>query len=541
MSVLALAGAVWVQIGGWTVVLPLGTSPAAAQEFCANDSTGQEQRTVIFENRCDSPVWIGFVGGSVACTTDGATACPTSTSTCVPNEPNSTGGSCTCKSNTDCGTGQACNTDAGYCFWTMPTPTYDNGTQGFQLDAVGSSGPKQAKSCLPQRSELVQLSGSIFGRTGCVTNASGLLTCQTAPCQTESGSQACLPGSGGTPPATQVEFTFQNSFSGANNKDFYDVTIINGANVSMAMRPIADTYTRDSSDPYSCQAPGSPEDSSTGLTGCNWKFHPGIINGADQAALLRLVNPEHVTSASECPPGSTYYSQTNVCLCTTDSQCSGASSGLLCGSALGVIGGTSPPPGGLGQACGTTIGEWSADQLCGLNPNFKSSDGSLDCAQTFDLNSTTGTTTLAALLLCPKGGAESCYNDNPVPTTDCCGCATDPANRPYYDSWPTVLGLGDQCYNNNATWGKNVQNWLAFMKRACPTAYTYPYDDATSTFTCLSNGNHGGVGFRITYCPERGVPASFSTSTATLLGDLPDLLSNDLSNLSNLLSREFSF
>jgi hypothetical protein len=57
----------------------------------------------------------------------------------------------------------------------------------------------------------------------------------------------------------------------------------------------------------------------------------------------------------------------------------------------------------------------------------------------------------------------------------------------------------------------------------------------------LSNGNHGGVGFRITYCPERGVPASLSTSAAALLGDLPDLLSNDLSNLSNLFSREFSF
>jgi len=43
------------------------------------------------------------------------------------------------------------------------------------------------------------------------------------------------------------------------------------------------------------------------------------------------------------------------------------------------------------------------------------------------------------------------------------------------------------------------------LKDACPTAYTYPYDDMSSTFTC-SNANEKGtnlVNYVITFCPEK--------------------------------------
>ncbi|XP_074580715.1 pathogenesis-related thaumatin-like protein 3.5 [Curcuma longa] len=38
------------------------------------------------------------------------------------------------------------------------------------------------------------------------------------------------------------------------------------------------------------------------------------------------------------------------------------------------------------------------------------------------------------------------------------------------------------------------------FKSACPAAYSYAYDDATSTFTCAS----GTQGYRITFCPTAG-------------------------------------
>jgi hypothetical protein len=37
-----------------------------------------------------------------------------------------------------------------------------------------------------------------------------------------------------------------------------------------------------------------------------------------------------------------------------------------------------------------------------------------------------------------------------------------------------------------------------FFKNACPRAYSYAYDDATSTFTC----GGGGTDYSITFCPN---------------------------------------
>jgi hypothetical protein len=45
-------------------------------------------------------------------------------------------------------------------------------------------------------------------------------------------------------------------------------------------------------------------------------------------------------------------------------------------------------------------------------------------------------------------------------------------------------------------------NYPAFFKAACPTAYSYAYDDTTSTFTC----NNPAPNYTITFCPAGGGP-----------------------------------
>ncbi|KAJ4872104.1 Pathogenesis-related thaumatin superfamily protein [Raphanus sativus] len=40
-------------------------------------------------------------------------------------------------------------------------------------------------------------------------------------------------------------------------------------------------------------------------------------------------------------------------------------------------------------------------------------------------------------------------------------------------------------------------HYSAMFKNACPSAYSYAYDDATSTFTC------SGANYLITFCPTR--------------------------------------
>jgi hypothetical protein len=48
-----------------------------------------------------------------------------------------------------------------------------------------------------------------------------------------------------------------------------------------------------------------------------------------------------------------------------------------------------------------------------------------------------------------------------------------------------------------------VQPTLQWLKSGCPSAYTYPYDDMSSTFTCqeYSNGVNS-VDYIIQFCPE---------------------------------------
>ncbi|XP_058217713.1 thaumatin-like protein 1b isoform X4 [Rhododendron vialii] len=50
------------------------------------------------------------------------------------------------------------------------------------------------------------------------------------------------------------------------------------------------------------------------------------------------------------------------------------------------------------------------------------------------------------------------------------------------------------------------------LKRACPLAYSYPYDDETSTFTCAS-----GADYLITFCPS---PSTSGGSSSTFKAEL---------------------
>ncbi len=94
----------------------------------------------------------------------------------------------------------------------------------------------------------------------------------------------------------------------------------------------------------------------------------------------------------------------------------------------------------------------------------------------------------------------SCYSAGADKT--CCGCA----------DWGD-LGLvippspdTEKCIAKNPTWIDRVQNTLYWMKKGCPTAYTYPYDDVSSTFVCKKMENNVNiVNYEITFCPQNEV------------------------------------
>ncbi len=115
---------------------------------------------------------------------------------------------------------------------------------GFRLDAG------------QRRTELVpggRWTGRFWGRTGCRFDAAGVGSCESGTC----GSVERCPGSTGKPPVTLAEFTLGD---GAGN-DTYDVSLVDGFNLPMAIVPMAGTFTRGArQDQYDCGAPTCRKD-----------------------------------------------------------------------------------------------------------------------------------------------------------------------------------------------------------------------------------------------------------------------------------------
>lgn len=161
--------------------------------------------------------------------------------------------------------------------------------------------------------------------------------------------------------------------------------------------------------------------------------------------------------------------------CTTDGDCDLAD---VCGLSAENLDAKSTE-----MSCGELKGYWTADQICGVNPSFESP---FECPLLYNLYGCVG-------------GTVSCYNN--ATTSNCCGCA----------DWWDVLGLstaiyprGTQpCVNKNPKWVNNIQPLLKPLKKICPTAYTFPFDDKSSTFIC-NNGESSTkpLDYFIVFCPD---------------------------------------
>lgn len=73
-------------------------------------------------------------------------------------------------------------------------------------------------------------SGRFWARTRCSEDQSGQFVCATADCG--SGQVECN-GAGAIPPATLAEFTL----GGADDKDFYDISLVDGYNLPVSVTP----------------------------------------------------------------------------------------------------------------------------------------------------------------------------------------------------------------------------------------------------------------------------------------------------------------
>ena len=352
-----------------------------------------------------------------------------------------------------CPAGMTCLTSRNPpgCFWDLPSPSC-----GSPVLAPGAT----ATYVLAAPSVgTTKWSGNVYASTQCASDGTG---CKTARCATSAMGQtvvqACPDGVGPQGPTTLAEFTLVPA-----GADYYDVSAINGVNVPVSMGPIGGAANP--SNPYTCAVAGAAVPSS-GLVGCSWSFTPSIAIGGvatDESTLLRAVVPGGAS-------------------CTSDSDCSG---GTVCGTAL-TLGGSAAT-----RSCGAQVAWWTADELCAYTGDTLGSP--LDCSQ-----AVTGQGTNDDLYGCSGANSGSCYNTTAGST--CCGC-------PDWIVGGQTLAIppGFSCHGTNPAWTSTAEPWAAFAKDACPTAYSFPYDDATSTFTCStpnpSASNPNGMGYAITFCP----------------------------------------
>lgn len=468
--------------------------------------TDQNQRSYTFVNQCSYPVWIGVSGGSQeSCTTK------------VPN----TQGTCFSTNETCVLTDAATNTST--CFWNNPTPIDAGGS--YQLAAASTVGeiggvgtvsiPIPVDSNNPQN---LIWSGGIAGRTGCGGGVGTL--CSTGDCSgnapgTTTGTAdpggACTITKGFTNPVAVDETSMANGLTNSSgslaNTDFYDVTIIGGVNLPLSITPM-NPQPRDTTG-YSCGAPGSPTGNpDNDIAGCTWTLTPPNSDLLDYAMVPAPTSSSFTT-------------------CTSNADCTSPD---ICGFAA------NPFANGFAHICGPHVGYWTADTVCAVNANSTSSTtwpaayncnavlspGTINTPwltyyRSTDLYACDAITSSAQTGGTPDGNGNptalkipSCYDSSAVPNS-CCGCQN-------WNQAPYNLNVGSdpQLCTTSIAGTATTQAWttgtnsplqqIGWLKQGCSTAYTFPFDDPTSTFTCSTTPADAPTANRenyiVTYCPN---------------------------------------
>ena len=201
------------------------------------------------------------------------------------------------------------------------------------------------------------ISGRLWPMTGCNFNPSDICPsgrcCDTGSCTISNGKDFGLQcKSTGDAPTTVAEFTLQTGI----NNDFYDISLIDGFNVPVEMKPIGTAASVPNSfvASYWC---GNPGGVTPAVFPSNCKWDTTFSTDCGGKPELRTVGSlETCSSDADCSMGSgTCNLSSGVCECTSDTDCSGTN---ICGV---------PDPGITGiKACGSLTGCTTPKDICGL-------------------------------------------------------------------------------------------------------------------------------------------------------------------------------
>lgn len=342
-------------------------------------------------------------------------------------------------------------------------------------------------------------SGRFWARTGCSFNSSGgcdpmMVTvngvqytiancCDTGGC-TDSGGDFVLDCvNTGLPPATLAEITFTSGIM-----DSYDISMVDGGNVSADLIPDPSTYdcTNNSNCIFTANLPNKNSSTCTQDSDCFPLFGFGYKWKCDPS-LKMCVNP-YFCGAAGCSDKNGCAPQ-GIAQSNLPSSNWGGSSGLAISQANcpadmqltneqnqgSTYVGCFAPQKFCRQSC-------SADGDCGPPYTFncgtsgfcEDQSGSILGA---DCDTAVGNTTNEQLWACTGVNAGSCFTTGTT-DTNCCGCPD------WTPGFPNGAPNGACVAGNNSNWQTAAQPIFSVFNDASPTAYAFPFDDAIKLFGC---------------------------------------------------------
>ncbi|MDP3559313.1 MAG: thaumatin family protein [Legionellaceae bacterium] len=457
-----------------------GSHASASTSAAVVASTAAPQHKLRFVNQCPFAVWYGISNGQ------GTVANPSPPPATITYSPDPTPGAAT-----------GASADA---YLLQPLLT---GVAPVPTDLLVTE----------------YLNGVLWPRTGCAMVA-GALQCETGMCNTLTNSGTCVVATDTAsipqpvPPYTKIEMTI---VAGAGGDGVYDVSLVNGMNVPTEIKAMGPVDTSSAVYPFNCTGTGAiiqPVYSTSNpntLGACSWTFNAQGISGIDPAT-VSWVSPGAQDGCA------------NTAACTT--------AGEVCGTAFSSIAlpaGYSTP---INRRCGDFIGYWSLQDFTGYTSSLQWGAG-FDLFDLYDMSTPMSTISTHvpgygnvggapaefwAMLSCKVtdnsslGSGYQPLTVNPLPA-NACGC----------ENWNTSTvaptAVTKQCFPNTqnndwlATSGTSITafNAILWLKQACPTAYSYPFDDASTSFSCTEGA--GGVplvtDYQVTFCPGgvTGLPA----------------------------------
>ncbi|MEP6609512.1 MAG: hypothetical protein ABJA83_12645 [Burkholderiaceae bacterium] len=271
------------------------------------------------------------------------------------------------------------------------------------------------------------------------------------------------------------------------------MSIINGTNFATAFGPTS--LSASTTNGYFCGTAGSSSatnggytsGSIAGLPSAPWtmtptsaSFPPGVTTAPQSAAsYFRVVNPS-TSSPTSCTSNS-------GCTSAPDTACGWPMSSVKMGAGFNYQSGS--------QVCGKPVAWMTADTIWGQN-STASNQAPFAFTTSFP-NGNSGTVAVSDLQLCINStysayinnGTSSTFPIQPVALA-CGGVMWDATESPGPQQNPaTNVGQNltqptQSVQTANANWLSYVLPTINWLKQACPTCYTYPFDDMSSTFTC---------------------------------------------------------